>query len=526
MLRKKTILFSLLVISFFSVIATLLTTRWGIGIRPDSASYLDAARNLLAGHGLTVSFQSPDPIPLLWFAPAYSVLLALASSIFGDPLHAGFWLQTVFLVGSIFLTGQAVYRCTGGSTAATIAGAALMASAPDILFYHAFILTEPAFIFFALLSWLLLDRYLETNSRRSLILAALMTLTAFMFRYSGAGLVGASGLAILLFSRQRIIRRVLDGLLFGAISVLPVLVWMRWIAMQSTIGGGRVVIFHPITLRKLGLGAFTISRWVLPEDMMRRATDMRDPIAALAAALIVTLIALTTIRVIRYYKLMSLAALRRVASKAHPLAALLTLFAVGYLAFLIFSISFIDAYTYLEKRQLLPVHLAAIIVGTYVTYETVQRLPQGNRLRRGLMAGIAVLLFSYVAQGTLQAVSFYNDGVEFTDATWRQSALIAFINEQPPETLIYTNNPEAVYLITGRNSVRVPAVYDFATLRTNTHLDDDVQAMGAALQGGGYIVMFNDKDRPHIITAAALMEKLPLAVVMSDASGAIYRVGG
>ncbi|MCB9454344.1 MAG: hypothetical protein H6672_23160, partial [Anaerolineaceae bacterium] len=171
MLRKKSIVISLLVIGILTVIANVLTTHWGIGVRPDSASYLNAARNLVDGNGLTITFQSLEPIPLLWFAPAYSFVLAAASPLFGTPIVAAFWIQTLFFVGSIFLVALAVYTCTE-NTYATIVGAAIMASAPDVMFYHQFVMTEPAFIFFCLLTWLLLARYLQTNQRSMLILSA------------------------------------------------------------------------------------------------------------------------------------------------------------------------------------------------------------------------------------------------------------------------------------------------------------------------------------------------------------------
>lgn len=519
--------FSVLLLILVVLIALLgirLATHWGINVNPDSASYLSASRNLSDGKGLTTSFLSGDPSPLTWYAPLYSVILSGVSSIFGEPAVAAVSLNMALMAISIFLVALAIYESTR-NIYATLAGAFLVVSAPEVNFHYSSALSEPPFLVFCLLTWLLLSRYLQHNRMIMLILAALLALLAFLVRYSGAGLVGASALAILLLSRQPFGRRVLHTLIFGLISTLPVLIWLAFCANASNGIGQRSFAFHPIPLRKLVLGGFTIARWILPEDVIRSGIESGNWVALLAIGLALSALSILLIKVMRHYGLVNITVIWHSLSNMHPLPALLSIFVIGYIAFMMFSISFIDAYSYLEERLLLPAHMATMIVITYVMYRVIWNLSPRSTLRTALVIASSVFILSYNIQTATQIRSLYIAGFDYTSSVWRDSETINFVTTLVPNTTIYTNNPEAIYLIVGRSTSRVPEIYDVASLKPNTNLDNDIKAMEAVLrESGGYVIMFNCNTRQHQITEDELKNRIPLKAVITYADATVYQI--
>ena len=87
MLSKSNTLPAVLALAMFGVWAILLATRPGIGVTPDSTVYIDAARNLAAGHGLTAFAADGQSRPLTHYPPLYPSMLAFLATG-GRPIEA------------------------------------------------------------------------------------------------------------------------------------------------------------------------------------------------------------------------------------------------------------------------------------------------------------------------------------------------------------------------------------------------------------------------------------------------------
>ena len=61
------------------------TARYGAGLSPDSAVYLQSARQLASGNGFTQLVadpgHAPKVVPLTWFPPGYPALLAAVAKL-------------------------------------------------------------------------------------------------------------------------------------------------------------------------------------------------------------------------------------------------------------------------------------------------------------------------------------------------------------------------------------------------------------------------------------------------------------
>lgn len=74
---------TLLILSLIAILLVLLSTsRYGVGLSPDSAIYISVAKNLLSGNG----YREFGGIPFVNWAPLFPTLLAILGLLGISPL--------------------------------------------------------------------------------------------------------------------------------------------------------------------------------------------------------------------------------------------------------------------------------------------------------------------------------------------------------------------------------------------------------------------------------------------------------
>ena len=97
------------------------SSRWGLGLSPDSVVYIGAARSLLAGHGFTLPAESALFSPITHYPPLYSSLLAVTGSVAADPLNGAIWLNVAAF--SVNILRQRIFAlCVAWFLAVSLAG--------------------------------------------------------------------------------------------------------------------------------------------------------------------------------------------------------------------------------------------------------------------------------------------------------------------------------------------------------------------------------------------------------------------
>ena len=89
--------------------ALLFSTRWGVGLGPDSVVYIASARNLLSGKGLSVSSYPWEFSPMTHYPTLFSAELAGLGLIGIDPLDGARWFNALIFRAKIPLLGLVVY---------------------------------------------------------------------------------------------------------------------------------------------------------------------------------------------------------------------------------------------------------------------------------------------------------------------------------------------------------------------------------------------------------------------------------
>jgi hypothetical protein len=384
-------------------------------------------------------------------------------------------------------------------------------------------LTEGLFLILALPAMGLLWLHLERSNFVYLILASVLSATAFLARYSGAGLVAAGGLGILLLSSKPWLRRFVDAIIFGAISTLPGALWLA-----SNPSPDRGLAFHPIPLQKLASGGFTIAKWVLPEGFIRTAAQLlvsQKILLVIAGGIGLAVIAGILFLIVRQLrKPNSWGNIRQTIVNTHRLPALFALFAVVYTVFLIFSISFLDAYTYLESRIMLPVHAAMLVVVCYVGYRILEGLPTQSSWRRIVLAVSIVFAGSYALRGITEIVQDYKTGVGYQNESWRNSSFMEQIRQLPADARLFSNNPEVIYLLTDKAAKTFPLKYNFTSLKPNPKYESEIADMVSQIKtNNSFIIYFSDGKRQHLPTNQELQALLPLEIIAQEREGLIYK---
>ncbi len=88
---------------------------------------------------------------------------------------------------------------------------------------------------------------------------------------------------------------------------------------------------------------------------------------------------------------------------------------------------------------------------------------------------------------------------------------MAYLRDLPADVLIYTNEPGAVYLYTGRGAAVVPSGYDSARAELIPGFDEGVARMQADINAGRAVLALFDDGENISIEADALREGLYLA---------------
>jgi 4-amino-4-deoxy-L-arabinose transferase-like glycosyltransferase len=481
---------------------------YGIGLLPDSMDYLEAARSLLRGEGLSRGGE-----PLTHFPPLYPLLLAAAGRLDGELIAAARLLHCLLIAVTVLAVGVTAWTASGRSLAAAALAMAASLVFTGLVHLHLIALSEPAFFGLALLALLALARYLGSPTPLSMLGCAAAIAAAILTRYAGLAIVISALVSILLLDRRPTWQRIRSAGLVAALSVSPLLLWLVRNAAVAASATNRSLAFHPPDLEALKTLAYTVSFWAFPAPVL--APGMRAVVAmAFAATMVATVV-------------LGFGALR---SGEHggrprqPLAAVLGIFAICYGLFLLLSRSFADAHTNFDNRILAPVLITTLILAAAVLRER-RRWTSGRRGAWWILC--AVWLLAAVANiPSTRAVLLEGRqrGFGYADVGWRGSGTLAVVRQMPRNLGLYSNAPEVIRVILDRPAEMLPRFRSTSTGRDNPGYERQLGRMMADINAGRSILVFFDRmrSRDYLPTPEDLVESHGLELVLQAQDGAIY----
>jgi hypothetical protein len=171
------------------------------------------------------------------------------------------------------------------------------------------------------------------------------------------------------------------------------------------------------------------------------------------------------------------------------LGRLLAAFTVAYLAVLVADRVFLDATGRLDLRFLAVLHIVALVGLLPWLHRTL-----AGRVRVGVAAaGLLLLGLHGLQAGTWVVDGLTDTGVGrrgLTAEVWRRSPVLAAVAALPSGTPVFSNAPEAIFLLTGRTTSPLPAHTDYLSDRRRPGYAAELAAVAEQLAAGDGVVVW------------------------------------
>ncbi len=355
-LRAVLPIFILLIIAIAGVLALKTATPYGPGLRNDSVQYIFGARNLLSGNGYTRTSGGGELKPITTVPPMLSAVIAALSLSGMETMRSARLLLLILFGLDVVLLGVLIHRLAH-SWGFALAGAALFAFSDIILGNFAWLMSEPLFVFFWLICFLIFDLYTRSGKGGWLIFLGVLCGMSYLTRYIGVTLVVCFALVLLLSEPNWRSRLVSITCLIS-----PFVAFMAGWAIRNTLLVGnpanRTFLSHLVTPEKLNQGIANFWIWLLPTGL-EKFLDENSP--GFQIAFYVLAIVLTAGLI--YSIILDLRKIGRNPEKNRVSGLLVVgIYGFVYLGMTLLSMSFIDASTVLDHRLLIPVYLVILIL--------------------------------------------------------------------------------------------------------------------------------------------------------------------
>jgi 4-amino-4-deoxy-L-arabinose transferase-like glycosyltransferase len=479
-------LLALGLIALLSMILIIQTTPNGLGLSDDSIAYLAGARSMVAGDGYREAWLASNQ-PVTHFPPAFSSVLAFFGMFGIDPLRGARWVNAFLFGANAALLGILGWRMTPSLIAGLVL-AALFATSSEMFQIHAVTMSEPLFIFLSLLSFWMFDLYFEREHHWWwLVACAVFAGMAYLTRYAGLGLAATFVVALLILHGDW--KKRLTGVGIFLASVLP---WaLGWALRNRLVAGNatnRAFAWHPLTAENIDPGLRVFSEFFLPVESWRREIFKQPGMIETMIALVLGAVLVWVM--ITGWKYLSKPQPAEGGKEAKEVISFTTgLYIFAYLAAIIASMLMFDAATKFKLRILAPVLVSLLVL-------LVSSGIWARHRRRDVVVGLTILFLAVSVYKQAVTVSNWSQsGLGYASFQWYDSKAMAFLRELPEDVMIYTNEPGAVYLYTGRGSYVLPDRFDSATALVRANFEEGLIAMQADIHSGrAVLALFDDGD--------------------------------
>jgi hypothetical protein len=466
----------------------------GIGVSPDSVTYLSAARHLYSGKG----FISFDNLPVVDFPFGYPFFLTIISWITRqEPLQFAPVLNGILFGILLYLSGSIMngFQKPSGWYKRILLLCILMS--PALQEVYSLLWSETVFLILILLFIVSLYNYLNKMTIGWLWISAAVCAWACVTRYAGIFLLPA-GLSLLFFNQDLIRKiRIRHCLLFGAVSVTPFLFNILRNNLLTGLAMGQRLKNNAGIVKIMENFGGGICDWLSLE---------RKPGLAVFISFAVGIIFISAILILYRQK------------KSRASFEYIT--AVTGLAYGVFMLltSSLTRYEALTSRLLAPIFIPLVWTMTWWIPEFLS----GISLRYKWIFGALILLgTAWYLNVQLAADYEYYDGVKdagvpgYREDPFVQSEIVRAVNGYKksfdPALPIYSNAGEAVYFVTGLPARQLPFTAYPAKLQAYYALKNS------------YLVWFRDLDNPDMPTLDSILRNKNLQLVKELPDGAIYQ---
>lgn len=484
------------------------TTQYGVGLSSDSVWYISSAQNISKGYGYTDHVGKP----LTVFPPLFSMALAVIGQGQLELDIVARYLNAILFGLLVGLSSYWMLTKTNSPVLSLMGTAAIIFSRP-LVEVSVYAWSEPLFIFLTLMALFQMVQFSTTENYQPIVLAGVFTALACLTRYAGASLIITGVLLLVLEWRKSSLGRWIKRLIvFATIAVVPLCLWLlRNYAISGSLTGDRPASNRSLTT-SIGLAVDIITNWALPS---------RIPITLRATIVMLLLIVLILTLIFAHRR-----NIMRIDSRHYKQLLPILLFIPLYSVFLITSVS-LSALSPIDNRYLAPIYVPMALLGIFFLNEIGQIIiaSVGSQVVKYALLLVLVAWLIYPVKSVAGLVRwYYTNGVEgFHSAQWVNSEVVAYLNSHTMQGSIYTNEREAIYILTGNLFKGSPRQYKYESstpVDDLLHFEEDIKQRGHV-----YLIMFHgDWWRQYLYDVEFYKSKYQLNEIMAGQDGGIYRV--
>ena len=483
-------------------------TEFGPGLTPDSATYISAARKLHAGDGSVPLYGG-----YAYWPPLFPLLLAIAGIFHDDMIAAAAVVNAVAFGLTVFAAAAWLRRYVSPLLVAWAGLALALSPAAGVASY---VWSESVFVLLVVAALSTLDRFLATGAPKALLVCAGFAALCCLTRYAGASVVVCGIALIVRATTLAPRRRIRAAALYAAVGLAPTALWMvrNLLVLGSPMGDRSQYdeqFSAPDTVRMMveatlhGAVGPKVLDWI----------DLFAPADGSTAYLLAWLLAV--------WGLVGCALARWHRAGLWPGVAVAGGFALCYLAFMAVAspLGGLNA----EPRFAVPLNAPMLVVLALAFHACGARVWSAAAgwggewaawrrwlVRSAMVAALSLWLAQWVAPNVAELKQWRKHGSDGYGARrWVESETLAHLESTAFEGRLLSNDPFAVYLLTGGGSAaRRSGNYRIERVRKNIPHRTDV-------------VWFYAPRVPRSTDLMALLADSPkMKLIATHADGAIF----
>jgi len=473
----------MLVISMLaSVIVLVTTSKYGIGLSPDSTNYITTATNIARGRGYNNFLGDP----FVYWPPLYPFVLSIFERA-GISSCDGAQILNAFLLGALSLSiGAMLLYWRIATYRAMIAVVVTFLLVPHI-YVFSYAWSEPLFIFLSWIAYLFTLRYVNKPTIGRILTASVLMSTVTLTRYAGIFFVVGVDLFLLAYFLRRIRLKKLIGhlILFNTVVATPLAAWLLFnFTRTGTLTGRR-----------------DITNLTFMDNFLALINSCKEYFFQSSSAIFAAFLLLSTVAV-----LVSLFSSKPTARM--NIISLAFLMVLSFLAFLGISASAIK-FDSIGPRLISPIGVF-VLVSTVIALDSLIRL-SSICLVRTFMQVFGILIFfsllfgvSKTATGLITHSALYGSGGVNSDF-YRQSDILSEVNQyNTKNSIIYAYNEASVtklkYLLWQQNNHKIKTRIRLVSTcyhKTSTRTDSAAQFLSDIHSKGNVTVLIPSANYPN-----------------------------
>lgn len=449
------------------------TSRFGVGVTPDSATYLSQAESLrTAGRMLDYSQSFTVHYP-----PGYSALLAVTSFVSRrDIRHGTPRLLSAMVVGGTLFAVHIWFSLLQMRPLTRATGMVALGFHPVLLEYGICALTDCLFVAVIAGCLCALELWGQQGGSLWFWIAVMCSALGLMTRYAGVVWPVCCAAALLLQAGKSWSRASAEATLFFVASVAPLLIWLLFVRFMTAGSAPRSIAFHPPTAEVLrqGLSVICGSLGLQGHDNSVLIPVIMAAGGCLASALL---------------RRFSHGSFETDGHSSSLSVRVVGLYLIGYPLFLLLSITFLDRATPLDGRILLSCIWALILAFTWLVHI-------GFRDNRVCEVGCWMLIVWFGTRGLVDTVprlaAWRENGYGLACAEVLYDRNLKYVREvASAETRVYSNVSWSVWLACRRPVSQLESRFDYTSGEANSMFDQSLQGVIHEVQQGKAIVVLD-----------------------------------